>query len=362
MVVLRSGRETYSSIEEKIKHVSNIKGWFRHTPSSIASRIEQSCNKRSMRYLHLAEEALNYFNLNHPQKYKLLNHHSVKPTSYGWFIHYHINFTAQNTDNAAAPVEMFFTELTKAREEVSVRLCVSLGPENSLSGDKLNGCYLCHEGYNVWHPKGGGFVRGNDALFKTVQDICDINQSNAITNPEKHLHSLKQVCRFLEPEKEREYISEQVDDASLYATETLNYYNQFLVDVGYKIKYELVKPGFVTRVMLPTCLLFHVNFTAKVADDATAREETFFSEITSTSGVFSCKMCRILEPNELVSGEETGNKTNGCYYCHEFNNVWHPRYGGFLRGGDSLYMSEEELRETKLEYRLRKELREMKLS
>ncbi|KAL8146950.1 hypothetical protein AgCh_004615 [Apium graveolens] len=174
--------------------------------------------------------------------------------------------------------------------------------------------------------------------------------------------SLKQVCRFLEHEKEREYISEQVDDASLYATETLNYYNQFLVDVGYKIKYELVKPGFVTRVMLPTCLLFHVNFTAKVADNATAREETFFSKITSTSGVFSCKMCRILEPNELVSGEETGNKTNGCYYCHEFNNVWHPRYGGFLRGGDSLYMSEEELRETKLEYRLRKKLRDMKLS
>ncbi|KAK1397902.1 hypothetical protein POM88_007765 [Heracleum sosnowskyi] len=100
---------------------------------------------------------------------------------------FHINFTAQNTHVAASPKEMFFSELTHSPKGVSVRLCVPLGPKNSLSGQKLNGCYYCLDHNKVWHPRTGGFVRGADSFFKTVQDICDINQNNAVSDHEKHL-------------------------------------------------------------------------------------------------------------------------------------------------------------------------------
>ncbi|XP_074342153.1 uncharacterized protein LOC141679589 [Apium graveolens] len=108
---------------------------------------------------------------------------------------------------------------------------------------------------------------------------------------------LKKICVSFEPEKERVYISEQVDNA----TEALNYYNQKLVDVGYKIKYKLVKPGFLTRVMLLACFSISTSRRRSLMMLLLERR-LFFSEITSTSKVFSCKMCRILEPNELVSG------------------------------------------------------------
>ncbi|KAL8103411.1 hypothetical protein AgCh_027834 [Apium graveolens] len=111
------------------------------------------------------------------------------------------------------------------------------------------------------------------------------------------LHWLKKICVSFEPEKERVYISEQVDNA----TEALNYYNQKLVDVGYKIKYKLVKPGFLTRVMLLACFSISTSRRRSLMMLLLERR-LFFSEITSTSKVFSCKMCRILEPNELVSG------------------------------------------------------------
>lgn len=313
------------------RHAEQIQ--VKHSSTQLTGKqLEDHRNK----ILGYATQALNCFNQTSPQKYKLLKvvHFECGPMlKYGL---YHMNFSAKPTDVAAAPEEMFFTELTVSLPTgLSVKLCVSLGPVNSISGEKLNGCRFC--GYmkkgKIWHPKGGGFVRGADSYYKTVKDICDVNQNNAIPDCEKHLPVLEQVSQSGEPEKEHEYMSEQVDDAILYATEALKFYNQ-----QHHINYELVDPGFGTRVILPTCSLFHVNFKAKDTDPS-APEELFFAELTSTSGV--CSITH-LSPPDLKSGDETGDKTNGCYYCHEFNKVHHPGLGGFVRGGDSLYTSVKE--------------------
>lgn len=32
-----------------------------------------------------------------------------------------------------------------------------------------------------------------------------------------------------------------------------------------------------------------------------------------------------------LAGNEAGDKTNGCYYCHKYGKVRHPFYGGFVR-------------------------------
>ncbi|KAK1397856.1 hypothetical protein POM88_007719 [Heracleum sosnowskyi] len=335
MVILRSGRELdggSSSIATK-SHLSDAvsrhREAFRHLDFQPIRRTENPGVDKPM--LKFATQALNVYNQNSPQKFQLLKLCGVTPVYMKRCMLLHISFTAENTHVAAAPKEMFFTEMANFfTTGLSVRLCVSLGPINSLSatGDKLNGCYNCRSYNNVWHPKGGGFIRGYDGMYKTVQDICDINQNNAIPEYEMHLAMLKQVSRSHQPKKDIEYIAEQVDVASLYASETLKFYNQ-----GRDIKYELVTPGFVTCVILPTCLLFHVNFKAKETDVVTAPEKMFFAELTGTSGVFSCKCCTILRPSDLISGEKTGDMTNGCYHCHKFNNVHHPIRGGFFRGG-----------------------------
>ncbi|WOH05874.1 hypothetical protein DCAR_0625297 [Daucus carota subsp. sativus] len=224
----------------------------------------------------------------------------------------------------------FFAELTSpsAWKVLSVRLCVSLGPVNSISGDidKLNGCYYCRRLNNVHHPKAGGFVRGGDTFYKTVEDICGIK----LNAEEKHLPMLKEVSQNFECNKES-VIGEQVDDATPYSTEAITFFNR-----KPHRSYELMEPGFFTRVVLPTCSLIHVNFTAKETDVDVARE-LFFAELTSTGEVLSCNFCVRLHPRDSALGDEIGDKTNGCYYCRKYNNVLHPKHGGFVRGGDSLY-------------------------
>ncbi|KAK1369484.1 hypothetical protein POM88_035576 [Heracleum sosnowskyi] len=261
-------------------------------------------------------EAFNYLNKISVSKYQLVKGCSVTPVLLFNCILFHVNFTAKSTHVADAPEEMFFAELRNPEGTlfVSPRLCVSLGSIGSISGDKLNGCCYCREYNNVWHPKGGGFVRGHDEFYKTVQDIWD----------ENHMPMHKKSCH--------------VDNASLYATEVIKSYNQ-----TNNTNYELVKPGSATCVNLTEeCSLLHVNFKAKKTDpDAPMR--LFFAELTTTNGVYSVKCCMWLDPPDIKSGNLTGDKTNGCYYCHDFNKVRHPDSGGFVRGGDSLYKLEKEL-------------------
>ncbi|KAK1384747.1 hypothetical protein POM88_022482 [Heracleum sosnowskyi] len=283
--------------------------------------------------------AFNYLNQNSDLKYQLLKPRSVTPVLLPTCILCHVDFVAKNIHVDDAPEEIFFAELTVAEgtHVYSTRLCISLGPMDSISGDRLNGCCYCHKYNNVWHPKGGGFVRGHDESYKTVQDICgrDMNQNDVVSDHEKHLPMPKQVPR--EPTKESEYSSRHVDNASQYATEVMKFINQ-----TNNKNYEVVKPGFATRVILTEkCSLFHLNFKAKETDP-NAPVKLFFAELTTTSGVFSVKCCLELGQRDIESGNLTGDKTNGCYYCHDFNKVRHPTYGGFVRGGDLVYKSEDE--------------------
>lgn len=55
-----------------------------------------------------------------------------------------------------------------------------------LAGEKLNGCHFCGKFNNVRHPEGGGFVRGGEYLFKTVEDICGIDSNNYAILDEKN--------------------------------------------------------------------------------------------------------------------------------------------------------------------------------
>ncbi|RZC72378.1 hypothetical protein C5167_035652 [Papaver somniferum] len=113
--------------------------------------------------------------------------------------------------------------------------------------------------------------------------------------------------------------------------EERTYTSKQVQDVG--TKYELVEPGYLTSVLLRTCFLHHVDFTAKKTDVADAPVEMFFAELTTTSGVRCVKVCRCMGLRDSFSGD----KNKGCcYFTHE--NVQHPRDGGFSRGGEGLFL------------------------
>ncbi|KAL6507186.1 hypothetical protein OROHE_022085 [Orobanche hederae] len=359
MVVLRSERESSSGVSSS--PASRVEKQQQPLFKSLRSRVVYLSNpkpRRSTSYpgpgSRLARRkwrrrdkndppnpaiiaAFNYLNRNSDSKYQLLRPCSATPVLLPKCILFHVDFIAKNTHVADAPEEIFFAELTVAAGTVvfRVRFCVSLGPVDSLSGDKLNGCYYCREYNNVWHPKGGGFVRGCDKLYKTVQEICDtdMNQNNPMPDHEKHLPMLKQFSQA----RELTNISQHVENSSLYATEVVKFINQ-----TYNKNYEVVKPGFVTRVILTKeCSLFHLNFKAKETDP-NAPVKLFFAELTTINGVYSFKRCLELGRCSITSGNLMGDKTNGCYYYHDFNKVRHPTDGGFVRGGDSVYEPEEE--------------------
>ncbi|MCL7029135.1 hypothetical protein MKW94_016638 [Papaver nudicaule] len=111
----------------------------------------------------------------------------------------------------------------------------------------------------------------------------------------------------------------------------MSIYNQQLEGT----KYELVEPSYLTTVLLPTCFLYHIDFTAKKTDVADAPEEMFFAELTTTNKVRCVKFCTSKGPKKSISGD----KNNGCCYC-KFYNVQHPRDGGFKAGGARLFRKE----------------------
>ncbi|XP_026459598.1 uncharacterized protein LOC113360289 [Papaver somniferum] len=80
------------------------------------------------------------------------------------FLH-HIDFTAKKIEVADALEEMFFSELTTRKGVRCVKVCKSMGPKESISGDKNNGCCYCVTYNVVQHPRGRGFSAGGAALF-----------------------------------------------------------------------------------------------------------------------------------------------------------------------------------------------------
>ncbi|RZC88751.1 hypothetical protein C5167_031125 [Papaver somniferum] len=96
-----------------------------------------------------------------------------------------------------------------------------------------------------------------------------------------------------ERRKERKYTSKQLHDAARpYAAEALRLYNK---EAG--TKYELVEPGYMTSALLRTCILHHIDFTAKKTDVADAPEEMFFAEQATTRE----------DVLEATSGEDRGD-------------------------------------------------------
>ncbi|KAI3952151.1 hypothetical protein MKW98_005846 [Papaver atlanticum] len=73
------------------------------------------------------------------------------------------------------------------------------------------------------------------------------------------------------PVKEHKYTDKQARDlARPYVADALRFYNQ---EAG--TKYKLVEPGYVTSALLRTCILHHIDFTAKKTDVAMLQRRCF---------------------------------------------------------------------------------------
>lgn len=114
-----------------------------------------------------ATKAMKFYNKKTERMYELVEPGFIKTMLLSKCILHHIDFIAKKTNVVDAPEEMFFAELKTSRGITTVRCCMSMGPSDSISGDKMNGCYYCCESQFVQHPKSGGFTRGGDGLFRT---------------------------------------------------------------------------------------------------------------------------------------------------------------------------------------------------
>ncbi|KAI3931906.1 hypothetical protein MKW98_012316 [Papaver atlanticum] len=124
--------------------------------------------------------------------------------------------------------------------------------------------------------------------------------------------------------KESKDSDDDFDDILMsYATDAMSFYNK-----GKGTKYELVEPGCITSVLLLTGFFYHIDFIAKKADVADAPEEFFSVELTATNKDVFVELCKCMGPKNLISGE----KINGCSFCNMYDNVLHPKDGGFTAG------------------------------
>ncbi|KAI3972045.1 hypothetical protein MKW92_022353 [Papaver armeniacum] len=154
--------------------------------------------------------------------------------------------------------------------------------------------------------------------------------------------SISEKSRMDKPNELRQYsLKECQDFVRPYATEAISFYN----DRNAGAKYELVEPGNHTPVLLATCFVHHVDFTAKKTDVPDAPEEMFFAELTTTDDVRHVTFCKCMGPKNLI----TGDKNNGCCFCKSYN-VQHPTGGGFKAGRHGLFPDEENYRLMDLVY------------
>ncbi|KAI3989389.1 hypothetical protein MKX01_002262, partial [Papaver californicum] len=65
-------------------------------------------------------------------------------------------------------------------------------------------------------------------------------------------------------------------------------------------KYELVELGFLTTVYIGTCILHHIDFTAKKTEVADAPEEMLFAELTTIKVVRCVKFCKCMGPKNSI--------------------------------------------------------------
>ncbi|KAI3856644.1 hypothetical protein MKW92_004956 [Papaver armeniacum] len=172
-----------------------------------------------------------------------------------------------------------------------------------------------------------GSKRSRDSSSSSSYSKTDV--SDASLDDSKRLRSRDVPVRARS--KDRQSTSKDRQDyVRPYATDAMSFYNE---DIGNK--YKLVEPGCISNMLLPTCLLHHIDFTAKKT--ANAPVEMFFAELTTTNEVRRVTFCTSMGPKNSISGD----KNNGCCYC-KFYNVQHPRAGGFMAGGAGLFTDEND--------------------
>ncbi|KAI3967343.1 hypothetical protein MKW92_001913 [Papaver armeniacum] len=170
MAVLRSGRNSSSSSNSQSLRSSDPSlGGVRRLRFSVPPtwpykhpKPIKGCTTKQRHDVvrPYATDAISAYNETTGAKYELVEPGFLTTVYIGKCILHHTDFTAKKTDVADAPEEMFFAELTTIRAVRSVKFCKCMGPINSISGDKNNGCRYCNT-RNVQHPADGGFMTGS---------------------------------------------------------------------------------------------------------------------------------------------------------------------------------------------------------
>ncbi|RZC79868.1 hypothetical protein C5167_042441, partial [Papaver somniferum] len=172
MVALRSARKRSLWTE--------VFGW--HVPEDLNAKPkkERKYTSKQARDLVMpyAADAMRFYNNEAGEKYELVEPGSMSPVVRRADLLHHIDFTAKKIDVADASEEMFFAELATTSGVLCVKFCKCMGPIDSISGDKNNGCRYC-SWYNVQHPKDGGFSRGGRGSFR--DDSGSSSSSNSKT-------------------------------------------------------------------------------------------------------------------------------------------------------------------------------------
>ncbi|RZC62781.1 hypothetical protein C5167_024558 [Papaver somniferum] len=81
-------------------------------------------------------------------------------------------------------------------------------------------------------------------------------------------------------------------------------------------------------VLTPLAIEAMRFYNKENADVPDAPEEMFFAELTATNKDVFVEVCKCMGPKNLISGE----KINGCSFCNMYDNVQHPKDGGFTAG------------------------------
>ncbi|RZC89782.1 hypothetical protein C5167_035777 [Papaver somniferum] len=171
MVVTRSNSKGLAASSSSTS--GNSRSMTEHSRSRPKDKARKECKSTSKdrqdNVRLYAIYAINDYNKNTGSTYKLVKPGCISDVDLPTCRLHHIDFTAKNISADDAPVEMFFAELTLTNNVLCVTCCKCMGPKNSISGDKNNGCCYC-KFYNVQHPRRGGFMAGGAGLFTDEND------------------------------------------------------------------------------------------------------------------------------------------------------------------------------------------------
>ncbi|KAI3987710.1 hypothetical protein MKX01_028444 [Papaver californicum] len=107
------------------------------------------------------------------ENYELVESGFLTPVLRKAYLLHHIDFMDKKTD------VLCLTNTDDYKRVRCVKFCKCMGPRDSISGDKNNGCCYC-TWYNVQHPKGGGFSRGSCGSFRDNSGSSSSSNSKSL--------------------------------------------------------------------------------------------------------------------------------------------------------------------------------------